>query len=105
MATIRLSGNLDPKECFHRVGPGLSAQNDGGLEEGCWDLIMVTAENWIATDFGDGIEVDVVARGRDYTACTATIRDADPFTNKRCSFTVGFCIESRFVAAGGKETL
>ncbi len=75
MWKIQLSDNLDTNLCAHHIGVGIDAVNDGSLEEGCWDMRMMTAENWLGADYGDGIVVDEVIYAGDMAVCYVTIHD------------------------------
>lgn len=94
---IQLSGNLDESIPRHHVGIGIEAVNYGELEDGCWDLKMLTAENWLGTDLGDGIAVDEVTFEGDTARCAITITDYDYVCKRSCAWTLSIEIDRRFV--------
>ena len=54
-ALLRIAG----LESGTRVGPAIIALGDYGLPEPARDLQMSVAENWVGTDYGNGIPVEV----------------------------------------------
>lgn len=97
---IALSGKLDDDSCMHSVGAGIVACNGDGLEPGCWDLRTVTAENWIGTDYGDGIRCESAepADGEPgLMQVTLEIDDFDGMRHRACSQQVSFLIDSEYV--------
>ena len=54
-ALLRIAG----LESGTRVGPAVTALGDYGLPEPARDLQMGVAENWVGTDYGGGIPVEV----------------------------------------------
>lgn len=97
MKKIQLSGNLDENVARHHVGVGIEAVNDGSLEDGCWDLQMLTADNWLGTDHGDGIAIDSVTYEGDMARCDVTITDYDYVLKRSCAWTLSIEIDRRFV--------
>ena len=99
MKKIQLSGQLDESESWHSVGRGVFAENDGSLEIGRWDLCMVTAENHIGTDYGEGVDVEMlsVEEFGDEAWCMVALHDHDALRNEDCSFHIAFAIDSRYL--------
>ncbi len=97
MHRIKLSGMLDEDEAAHRVGLGLYAVNDGSLARGEWDLQMITADNWLATDYGEGIAVDNVVFDGASAICTVAVTDHDAEANRDCRWSIDIEMDQRYV--------
>lgn len=107
-AKIRLTGNLDPEESRHLVGPGVYADNNA-FHDDEWELVMVSGDNWIGDDLdGKGIDAFVLSDGGDCTLCAVIIKDGYSvsiesdgprrmFESRPCEFLIAFLIDSRFV--------
>lgn len=98
-AVIRLAGSLDCEHAnLHKVGPCLFAENDGSLEPGEWDLRMLTAENWLGTDRGEGIPCLVLFETGGTSKVVLEIEDFDPERKEECTFQVVLAIDSAYVS-------
>ncbi len=97
MYKIQLSSKLEGDSGKFHVGPGLWAENDGSLEAGSWDLRTSVADNWLGTDYGEGIVVSDVVLKANTATFKVVISDYDYIEKKSCEFAIEAEIDRRYL--------